>query len=452
MADYQGKYTGAKVDEAIGKALEDHEKVSALELKVKEIEDGGAGLPEDLFNEVDRSGFNIADGDGNVMFAIDNNGLDAAKLSPHFKSLLPSGSASDDLVKTYGLPLLDRARPNILEHNYNNRFVNFGFITDTHTEGLYQIFNLNATYNMELFRILCNEGFVDFGIHCGDLYTDYGTSREEAMKLIDSSTQILNDVNCPMFFVKGNHDNNGKGRKLADVNNLNWANKKYFIPLVTNYGLLNASFTYKEVTQSTWDGTTTLYEGWGTNAENISKYQYHLLTQRKYNDIVQVNESDKYGAYFYKDFGNVRIVVLNYYDKESYEDSTGYYELGGLSNTQKTWLTNVALNTSNYVVVFSHWYNAELTNAIKAFKNGGGNLVAFIHGHAHQDQYLNTDGFNNIGVRNGFGLATEISVSEEKAFSFSVFSIDTDNKVLYEERIGQGYSRAFSFDTPSQIL
>lgn len=410
-----------------------------------------------IYEQVTASGFSFADGDGNIMVSINENGLDTARLTTHFKSLVSGQTIDetndDEVVEKYGLPLLDNMRAEVIEHNLSNRFLNFAFITDTHSEGTHQIFNLNAFKNMKLFRIFCNEKIVDFGLHCGDLYTDYGTSRKEALKLIDSSTQILCDIDCPMFFVKGNHDNNGKGRLEADITNLDWNNKIYSVAKVTNYGLKNASFKYERVYEDTWDGKSTLYEGYGVKSLNITKYQYYLLTQKLADNEVIRSTIDPYGAYYYKDYDElgIRIIVLNFYDKEAQDDTLGYWEAGGLSNTQLTWLNNIALNTENAVIVFSHWYNAVLVSALSTFSNNGGELIALIHGHSHQDQYDNSGGINNIGVRNGFGIATEMNADQNKSFAFSVFTVDTDNKILYETRLGNGVNRSFSYDTPSQI-
>ena len=407
---------------------------------------------------VTASGFSIADDEGNIMMSVNENGLDVARLSNHFMRLVAkerstSGDEDDDIVKEYGLQMLDAARADVLEHNLDSRFLNFAFITDTHTEGTHQIFNLNAVKNMKLFRIFCNEKIVDFGIHCGDLYTDYGTSREEALKLIDSSTQILCDIDCPMFFVKGNHDNNGKGRYEADIAHLDWEHETYYIAKVSNYGLTNASFSYVSVTEDTWDGESTLYVGSVTKELNITKYQYYLLTQKLADSEVTRSSTDPYGAYYYKDYDElgIRIVALNFYDREAQDATLGYWEAGGLSTTQLTWLNNIALNTENAVIVFSHWYNAALVSALASFSSNGGELIALIHGHSHADQYDNSGGINNIGVRNGFGIATEMAADQRKSFAFSVFTVDTDSKVLYETRLGNGVSRSFSYDTPSQI-
>lgn len=410
-----------------------------------------------IISDVTASGLSFADSNGNIMVTINDYGLDAARLTTHFKSLISGQSVvetkDDEIVSHYGLPLLDTMRSKVIEHNLNNRFLNFAFITDTHTEGTHQIFALNAVRNMKLFRIWCNEKIVDFGIHCGDIYTDYATSRDEALRLIDSSTQILCDIDCPMFFVKGNHDNNGKGRYEADLSNLDWDNNQYYIAQVTNYGLANAAFSYVRVYEDTWDGESTLYVGGNVKALNITKYQYYLLTQKLSDNEVTRSDTDPYGAYYYKDYSElgVRVVMLNFYDQEAQDQTYGYWEAGGLSTTQMNWLNNVALDTENEVIVFCHWYNAALTSALGTFVNNGGKLIAFIHGHSHEDQYENTGGFNNIGVRNGFGITTEMTADPNKSFAFSAFTVDTVNKVLYETRLGKGIDRSFSYDTPAQL-
>lgn len=115
------------------------------------------------------------------------------------------------------------------------------------------------------------------------------------------------------------------------------------------------------------------------------------------------------GTDFYKDIDNlgIRLVFLN----------TQYLNAYVISSDTVTWFTNVALNTDNLVVLFTHqalvstdnvkqgWndivpYRAsDIVSAIEAFIQNGGTLIQFF-GHAHAD-YAFTSPWLAIGTTCG---------------------------------------------------
>lgn len=334
--------------------------------------------------------------------------------------------ATDANVVKYGYPLLDIARPVILGHNSQKKYLNFSFITDTHyrEDEDYKRFSLN---NMRLFRDFNKEKLFDFACHGGDIITSYGLTSAAAAKWIDDTTKIMGDIPIPFLCVVGNHD--VAGRENGD------SGTDYFTA-PQEYMLLN-------------NHTEAVYDAAGA-----------------------------FDNYYYKDFNRekIRVIVLNQYVVKS----------GVLSNTnlgrEYQWIARIALKgipAGFKAIILGHSSIADMEhfNAIVSAFNaatsvtgtvggygysedfsgiGEKRLVAFIHGHAHSDTFVNDGGYLDIGVINGF--CDEADLGSAKEYKFSVFTVDTDNSILYETRIGEQWSdetrtvnRSFSFATLNEL-
>ena len=334
----------------------------------------------------------------------------------------------DNNYEKIGFPLLDDVRPAILDYNKANKFLNFAMITDTHCR-IDDDYNRNPINNMKLFSAFANEGICDFCLHGGDIITSYYLSVAQCIDWMDDSMRIFGNIDIPFYVVKGNHDFGGR----------------------ENSG-----------------------PGGSADSTCISETQTHILTQNHLD--VTPNPNDKYGNYFYKDYPNeqMRVIVLNEYVVKNYAVNVTYMA------EEMQWLAEVALMIpSGYdVVVFSHHGTAErITRVLSAFNTGGTlqvtdsgysidvdyssigskHLVALIHGHTHNDDYSNTNGYNFIGVEAGF-VENAADIGTAKEYKFSVFTVDTVNKVLYETRIGQQWSesgrtqdRSWSYDTIEEL-
>jgi len=368
---------------------------------------------------------NIGDEDGNVLVEFKDG---------HIRTKYFDSRNAGDSLTSEEREMLDEARTKIVNLNKDSKYLNFAFITDTHAEGLYQPTIRIATDSLRLFKALCNERFVDFAVHGGDIITDYCTTREDTIKAFDSVTSYTGEIMCPVFFTKGNHDGNGKCFPRADMDNLDWTHNTYYVAYASGdvIGL-------KAVTQSTWDGVSELFTSNVADiTEILTNQQFFMLTQNAI-DVVH-DENNKFSGYFYKDYDDygIRIIVINAYEVPTEQSGTGNtnYDGAGVSSAQKAWL-NTALNTDKKVIVFGHTPNP---TGLTSYLQNKSNLIAYIHGHEHQDSYVTNNGFRNIGVINAFGTS-----KLTRYYAFSVFTVDTENGILYETRIGTGSDRMFNF-------
>lgn len=112
-----------------------------------------------------------------------------------------------------------------------------------------------------------------------------------------------------------------------------------------------------------------------TKKESWRAMQYHL------NGIVQVNEADPYGGYFFVDFvpQKIRLVVLNASDIYEADGSLNYKYNEGIvmKQTQFSWFANEALDFSDKgtpsdwsVLVAAHWWFGGILAVLDAAKNG----------------------------------------------------------------------------------
>lgn len=331
------------------------------------------------------------------VMSIDTSDISVKKGVPYWYHSIERLNKSVVLYDQLGEGLFDSARYTVLEKNSASKLLNFSFITDTHFNGGISGTEVSAEKNMALFVRSANEKWLDFCVHGGDMYSSYDMSDEEFFKTIDTATNVFGQVQIPFYWTKGNHEVNLK------------------------------------------DG----------DEHRVSNVQWFILAQNRLVGEVNVNPIDPYGGYFYKDFGNVRVIDINYFCNEDNPS-----ENAGMTEVEEDFIEE-CLNSANgkHVLVFVH-KNIETTSnhvyrLLDSFIAGGGTVIAVIHGHTHNDDYTNQFGFNLIGVQRGFASPSEYGTADE--YCFSVFSVDTANYKLYETRIGRGSSREFTYDTPNIV-
>lgn len=242
----------------------------------------------------------------------------------------------------------------------------FAIQTDTHYE-----YNEDAYYGNNLKCLTNNIGF-DFVANLGDVIEGYAnevTDSPENMR--KAMTQIMHryvtGISCPFMIAMGNHDTN----KM-------WADAFEGTP-----------FTFQEV--------------WG----RMFKPSFNT-------NINAVKETGL--MYYYTDFENVRVIVLNTQDNVN----GGF----GVGNEQVEWFETEALNTNKPVLVMSHvplingWsvssnYNSSYANivtALQSFKSGGGTVIACISGHTHTQESQTVDNIVYITFRNSASLCEVVMV------------------------------------------
>lgn len=197
-----------------------------------------------------------------------------------------------------------------------------------------------------------------------------------------------------------------------------------------------------------WDGKTQLFtSNVADKNEIVTNQQFFMLTQ---NDIdVMHDENNKYSGYFYKDYPNydIRVIVINAYEVPNQISGTGNtnWDGSGLSDAQKNWLSNVALNTDKNCLIIGHLEGGGgIESLLTSYAKKGGKIIAYLHGHGHVDAFKDKTYFCDIAVKNAFG-------EDDSYCAFSVFSIDIENKRIYETRIGSGNDRTFDYENRTQI-
>lgn len=215
----------------------------------------------------------------------------------------------------------------------------FPLVTDIH---FLSKSNISTLFNIYIGNVkyFSNKVPCDFIINLGDI-TDGDIEASETVRRNKYILEQFASVNAPYCIAIGNHDTN-------------------------DYGTGNL-----------------------TGGETFTAY----LSNTK--GVVFDTQNDDYHFNFYKDYDNlgIRLLVLdaNYLDTYRYASSTA------------NWLTNVALDTDNIVLLCEHlssignqnWrgttptYGNDVTTALQSFVNGGGTLVQLC-GHSHADYYFNT--------------------------------------------------------------
>lgn len=266
----------------------------------------------------------------------------------------------------------------IIGYNRLNRFLNFAFITDTHSN------EKDAINNIISLKRISKTGMLDAIFHGGDILstTLNGTplTLSEYFNAELEAINVYTDINKIMF-IPGNHDN-GHNRDIVN---------------------------------------------------NASSQQYSLLFANSLSELTK-NPIEWWKSYGYIDYPNmkIRLVILESFVATGEE---------GTSSIQDMWLENTALNIPDedwVTIVLMHYlandtYYTSTINILQRFAQSN-KLAAVICGHRHSDQYTNELNFNLINVIGGF-------------LGFDCFTVDTENNVLYETRIGEGDSRAYHFGT-----
>ena len=291
----------------------------------------------------------------------------------------------------YGIEILSEAKSEVNKIT-NKNTLSFSFITDIHinNEG-------NSKNNLNVFSKMTNDDLIEFGVIGGDLYSAYDTNHDQGIGYIKQVYNLLAEKNNKkLYYTKGNHDCNAK------------------------------------LGQS----------------EYISNEEYYEIVLNKLEDDVVTNPLDEFGDYYYKDFekAKIRLCVLNSFEGEGQQFIFNDKELNFIENSMLNFEEKE--NPDQWQVIFiSHTANVEdkdkFNEVVNKFQENGGTIIAFVAGHAHIDDYNYDDGYLSIIVQRGFNTPEEKNTEDE--ICFSVFTIDTDKKILYETRCGRGENRQWNY-------
>ena len=267
------------------------------------------------------------------------------------------------------------------------RLFTFCVQTDTHfskTNKDESIFSNGVEHLVDL----TNSVSFDYICNLGDIVQGYkndsiATTRNDLTYVVSK----YKDSKCPALLTIGNHDCNSQSIVSSEI--------------ITNDEL------YARVIKAT--ATTT--------------------------DIVQNNNS----IYYYKDFENFRVIMLNSQDGEN----SSFYNF---SESQIDWFKNVALKTNKDIIVMCHAglipeisddvpaNSDRIINVLKEYQTSGGKVVGIFSGHQHARNQFKIDGINHISFIN-------------KCDRADVVYVDYVNKTIKTKMIGN-----FIWDLPERNL
>lgn len=318
-------------------------------------------------------------------------------------------------IKVYSYSDDEDPEKSIVWNNYNletlqrmqgNKFT-IGIQTDTH----YWQPDHSTDYITPL-KNLTKQLYFDFITNMGDIPRGWGSDTETPAYTLAAENEAIRRytdyVEAPVLIARGNHDN----------------------------GMYHHGSGHPQTMDST-----------------ISKadlYECQIGAIKKTTTIVESGTGD---FYYYKDFSECRVIVLdtNDYPFVAISDYDVHGNHHTISETQINWFTNVALNTDKPVLIISHCiltnavdsrflvpeedkgymddnprlpYRAEaILSALNTFKTNGGDVVACLAGHIHKQASAKVNGINHIAFANS-GYFAEIAF------------IDFDNRKIAIKVVG----------------
>ena len=299
-------------------------------------------------------------------------------------------------IKSYTLPLTWSNKIETL-NVFKGKMFSFLIQTDTH----YMVGD-GEDYGNDVKEMAKNVPF-DFVANLGDIIEGYASMTKELYR--ESMSEIMKryteGLPCPFFYTKGNHEHNGMyAGTLSDP---------------------TEGYIYDD---ELWNRTI-------------------LPSKNTARNIVYPSRS----FYYYYDFDdlNVRAIFVNTNDAAtSREGIFGF----GISDAQLAWFTDVALNTTKAVAIYSHVplipnldpggdahnNNAsirQLLEPIKSFVDNGGTVIGCFCGHIHMDAQNTHEGVNHISFDNGpVGNAV---------------LVDQVNRKIYIKSLGYSNDREFTY-------
>lgn len=288
-----------------------------------------------------------------------------------------------------------------------NKFT-FGVQTDTHFS-LYEkkdvegnVYVANDNNHITPFKNLTNYIGFDFICNLGDMIRGYqfDSDVEARASMTEAVNRYTENVGCPVLFAIGNHDDNAMYTVDSTVGSGNHS--------------LDEVLVGKE-----------LYAKMIAPSRNTSARQF-----------VQNGKSN----YYYMDFNEVRVIVLDTRDIPFNVLSGTDITINNhkISEEQYTWFSNVALQTEKKVVVLSHVpllnslissnntvANADyVLNALATFKNKGGTVIGCFCGHVHeQNSATDASGILHVTFESGGNFA-------------EIVMVDTDNNTIETKLVG----------------
>lgn len=272
-----------------------------------------------------------------------------------------------------------------------NNFV-FGIQTDTH----FSCVTDDITVGNNIKELTKSVG-VDFIANLGDIIRGYATENvDDVEHTRESYTELMkryvDGVCCPFLFTMGNHD----------MGNM-WANAKEDTSLV------------------------------------IPRSEVYARTISMCKNTFPAFLSDGKSLYYAIDFpdAEIRVIALNTTDGNADSSQSEFY----ISDKQKEWIKNKALNTKYSVIVLGHaplegTQNVMVHNAVsggsdvmgylREFKNNGGTLIGCFWGHNHSQVSEVVDGILHVSF--GYRDTAEFLIVDQNAKTITTVGFGVENR------------------------
>ena len=147
-----------------------------------------------------------------------------------------------------------------------------------------------------------------------------------------------------------------------------------------------------------------------------------LYPDEQFNRITKYGENNGYTHnYYFSDISGIRVIVLYQRDVD-YSTAVPQIEEFAIGADQLSWLENTALDTSLPVLVLTHaplisslfatggTGFSDVLSKLVAFKNGGGDVIAVLSGHTHEQASEKVDGINHVVFKNGYAFFEKVSI------------------------------------------
>lgn len=293
----------------------------------------------------------------------------------------------DDTIPFNFDSIIETKKEGFLEYSYRDG-LNIIFVTDTHMERLTDTHYANIDTVLEEYRSIvemANNINVDAIIHGGDVIHGANRGKTKPFQAFAQVVTIFKNANCPVFFCRGNHDDNMYSSDATSGQ------------IYTDYIPVN-------------------------NLISIEEWLKRLVDPMK-TEVVHDSENI-HSSYYYYDFieKKKRVIILDPYDYPLVDKGDGYAlwcseTWNRFSDRQLAWLENEALNVesdTNPVIVLhgvlvdgtgeTKVSNAEdVINIINTYNGTHSNKIYnVVYGHTHSDIYSKNDGVNFFCTGAGF--------------------------------------------------
>ena len=435
MAEYVSKYTGAEIDEAVGKAL-----------------DGGMNGKDGVSPTVEVS----KTGKVTTLTITDVNGTQTATIND-------GADGSDDgvVVPDYVLVEAGNVARQVNRHQSNDSII-MPFLSDAHCGYYRDTDNAATKLAGQLLDQIGQRVPYDIIINGGDAANGaWDTTRDMSYEQIEDYTQLMSagQRGVPSLWVPGNHDDApymatadrvtqeqmfalmGRKNRLAGA----------VCPNGCNYGYLDMENRHLRVIYLDTDDK----RSWGTvavgsgetapaflNAHNVSGEQLRWLAETALDFSDKDNAADWDIVVVSHVALDVSGTIMDAVSSTSYDHSTA---------NAATLLSAYAKGNSGSIT-----HNGVTVTYDFSTLAARATVICCVHGHGHKFINSTVGGILSIGCPNVMNGRERVSADGNTytktagtadGTSFCILTIDRENNLIYADCVGAGYDREFAYTT-----